>query len=122
MTLYPSGFHSVPDGTNMITDACVAGLTVASGNGNIENTAKGDSRDQNSFPPYSMLKVLLKVIPATRMIPSCVFVMLLVFSILYEMRMDMPPRTEIKTKRMPVEIRSVWESSSRDLLEYATRT
>ena len=69
-----------------------------------------------------MLKILLKMIPEARMIPSCVFVMLLVFSILYEMRKDMPPRNEIKIKRMPVDIRSICESSSRDLLEYATRT
>ena len=68
------------------------------------------------------LKILLKVIPEIRIIPSCVFVILLVFSILYEMRNDMLPKIEIKIKRAPADIRSIWESSSRDLLEYATRT
>lgn len=54
------------------------------------------------------------------MIARWVFVRSPVVSILYEMTSDMLPK--IKIKRVPADIRSVWESSSRDLLEYAART
>ena len=90
-------------------------------NYNVENTAKDDSRDQDNFQPYSIMKILLKMIPEIRIIPRCVFVMLLVFSILYEMRNDMLPKIEIKIKRAPADIRSICESSSRFLFAYATR-
>ena len=69
-----------------------------------------------------MLKILLKATAEIRMIARCVFVILLVFSILYEMRNDMLPKTKIKIKRPPAVIRSICESSSRDLVKYATRT
>ena len=69
-----------------------------------------------------MLKTLLKATAEIRMIARCVFVILLVFNILYEMRNDMLPKIEIKIKRAPADIRSIWESSSRDLVKYTTRT
>ena len=69
-----------------------------------------------------MLKVILAAIPEPRMIPGCFLVMSRCFSILYEMRNDMPPKTKIKTKRPPVDASSIWESSNRDLDAYAMRT
>ena len=68
------------------------------------------------------MKILLKAIPEIKIIPNCVFVIFRFFSILYEMRNDMVPKIKIKIKRPPTDIRSIWESSSRDLFEYATRT
>ena len=66
------------------------------------------------------MKILLKAIPEIRIIPRCVFVIFLVFSILYEMRNDMLPKIEIKIKRPPTVISSICESSNRVLAEYAT--